>query len=236
MSDKIKVFISYAREDYEYAKRLYNDLRKAGLDPWLDKTSIPPGKDWEIAIRQAIRESHFFLPLLSSRSVRKHGTVQREIKWALDECEKCPEGEISIIPMRLEECEPVYERLRALHWVDMFPSWDGGLDKILGHIITQPPEGREDLPFLVEVQMAVFQLADRRNGSSIEKKPSVIAKEFPSIEFRITVSLQELEGRERLDGTHPRRTFTYTSQELEAKASQFCRKTCFWKSPGTGSF
>jgi hypothetical protein len=31
------VFISYAREDSDAAKRLYEDFKKANLNPWLDK-------------------------------------------------------------------------------------------------------------------------------------------------------------------------------------------------------
>jgi hypothetical protein len=141
MSDKTKVFISYAREDYEYAKQFYNDLRKAGLDPWLDKESILPGEPWEIAIRQAVRESHFFLALLSSKSVGKQGVVQKEIRWAFDEYDKRPEGEIFIVPARLEKCKPVYEQLHDIQWVDMFPSWDNGLKRILRTIgIVRPSD------------------------------------------------------------------------------------------------
>ena len=31
------VFISYSREDHDAASRLYEDLKRAGLRPWLDK-------------------------------------------------------------------------------------------------------------------------------------------------------------------------------------------------------
>ena len=30
------VFISYAREDQEYARKLADSLRKCGLEPWMD--------------------------------------------------------------------------------------------------------------------------------------------------------------------------------------------------------
>lgn len=37
------VFISYAREDFDKAKRLYDDLRRVNLNPWLDKESLRGG-------------------------------------------------------------------------------------------------------------------------------------------------------------------------------------------------
>jgi hypothetical protein len=40
-----QVFISYAREDIRAAKRLYEDLKNAGLRPWLDKTNILGGQN-----------------------------------------------------------------------------------------------------------------------------------------------------------------------------------------------
>ena len=40
MFNEIKVFISYAREDYETANRLHDDLKASGLKPWMDKKDI----------------------------------------------------------------------------------------------------------------------------------------------------------------------------------------------------
>jgi hypothetical protein len=44
-----KIFLSYAREDMGMAKQLYNDLKRYGLDVWLDTESLLPGDklgDW----------------------------------------------------------------------------------------------------------------------------------------------------------------------------------------------
>lgn len=35
----LQIFISYAREDVEAARRLYRDLKNAELNPWLDEES-----------------------------------------------------------------------------------------------------------------------------------------------------------------------------------------------------
>lgn len=126
-----KVFISYAREDIDYAKRLFNDLRKASFEPWLDCESLLPGQRWEPAIEQAMRESRYFLALMSSRSSAKRGFVQKELSKALDLLEQLPEKDIFLIPARLDDCEPSHSALRGVQWVDLFPSWETGLERIL---------------------------------------------------------------------------------------------------------
>jgi FlaA1/EpsC-like NDP-sugar epimerase len=128
---KDRIFISYAREDLDLAERLYTDLIRAGLEPWFDKKCLFPGQTWGPHIKRAIRESDFFLALLSSKSVSKRGYVQRELKEALDVLDEFPENEIFIIPARLDNCKPSHEKIYELHWVDLFPSYDDGLRNIL---------------------------------------------------------------------------------------------------------
>lgn len=134
MTAKTKVFICYAREDESSARRLFHDLRRIGLDPWLDKESLLPGQKWQPAIQQAIKESRYFLALLSSTSVSKRGFVQKEIRVALETLDEFSESNIFVIPIRLDNCKPEYQRLSELHWVDMFPDWEVGLGRILSTI------------------------------------------------------------------------------------------------------
>jgi hypothetical protein len=135
MNSEIKVFISYAREDFETAKRLYDDLQQVGLSPWIDSEDILPGQNWEYAINEAIRSSNYFLVLLSLHSVSKKGYVQKELRKALDILDEIPPDEIFIVPVRLDECEPLHERLRGLNWVDIFPSYKVALETILRAIM-----------------------------------------------------------------------------------------------------
>lgn len=133
-----RVFISYAREDFEHAQRLYFDLKKAGADPWLDAEELLPGQKWQTIISDAIRESDFFLALLSSGSISKKGYVQKELREALEVFDQIPENEVYIVPARLDECRPSHPRLKDIHWVDLFPEYDSGFRKIL--LVIRPPE------------------------------------------------------------------------------------------------
>ena len=60
----VQVFINYAHEDIEIARRLYSELRNAGVNPWLDERSLSPSQRWEPEIRKAIKNSRYFIPLL----------------------------------------------------------------------------------------------------------------------------------------------------------------------------
>jgi alkyl sulfatase BDS1-like metallo-beta-lactamase superfamily hydrolase len=41
-----------------------------------------------------------------------------------------PPGAIFLIPARLEECNPRHKQIKKLHHVDLFPSWDKGIEGI----------------------------------------------------------------------------------------------------------
>jgi len=131
-SNDLKVFISYASEDKELAMKLFSDLKKHNnITPWLDSESIIVGQNWKNMIINEIKNSSYFLALLSSSSITKNGFVQKELKIALDYLEEYSQNEIFIIPVRLDECDPTDERIKNIHWVDLFQSYQDGLNKIL---------------------------------------------------------------------------------------------------------
>jgi len=132
-----QLFLSYAREDTASAVRLFDDLSRAGVDVWLDKEYLLAGQNWKAAIREAIRGSRFFLALLSNNSVSKKGYVQNELKHALEILDEYPETTIFIIAIRIDNCNPTSEKLKELHWIDMFDDWDEGLVRILRTIQSQ---------------------------------------------------------------------------------------------------
>lgn len=126
-----RIFICYAREDLNAAYRLYNELTNAGMLPWLDKKHILPGQNWKVTIKKAIKESRYFIALMSSVFTSKKGYNQTEVKLALDTLDEYPEEDIYIIPVRLDDCRITYDKLKDRHYVDMFPDWDNGLEQIL---------------------------------------------------------------------------------------------------------
>jgi hypothetical protein len=126
------VFVSYAREDEDYAHRICGALRWAGLDVWLDAKELKAGQNWEMEIRQAISGSKTFVACLSSTSVTKKGFVQSELKQALGVLDRMPDGQVYIIPVRLDDC-PIPPSLRGLHCIDVFE--EGALSHLVSSIV-----------------------------------------------------------------------------------------------------
>ena len=126
-----EVFISYAREDIGDVKKLYEDLQKAGVLCWLDEVDLLPGQNWKTAISKAMKNCRYFMPVMSSKSLLKRGYVQKELRTALGMLDEFPQGDIFIIPVRLDDCRPDHEKLENIHFADLFPSYDAGLEKIL---------------------------------------------------------------------------------------------------------
>ncbi|MBI5843191.1 MAG: TIR domain-containing protein [Deltaproteobacteria bacterium] len=126
-----RIFISYAHEDFDWAHRIYTDLFAHGISCWLDKMDLLPGQNWNAEIQKAIRNSKYFIALISSNSVDKRGYVQKELRLAMEEMEKMPYGGIYLIPVRIDGAGPRDQRLESIQYCDLFPDYDVGLRKIL---------------------------------------------------------------------------------------------------------
>lgn len=142
----VKVFMSYANENIEQARRLYQELNAVkGIEAWFDKESLMPGMKWRPAIRKAIREANYFLALLSSSASSRRGFVHKEMKEALEILDEFPEEQTYIIPARLDDCEPPFDELRGVHHVDLFPQWEPGVERIL-RVIRPATEDEVNVP------------------------------------------------------------------------------------------
>lgn len=137
---KEKVFISYAHEDLNAALKLYNDIQTNGITAWIDVEDLLPGQNKKVAIQNAMRESRYFISLLSTNSIHKRGLVQVQMKNAMDIQQEFPETDIYFIPVRLNNCEPQSFAITELQYVDLFPNWATGLKKILKVLKSNIPE------------------------------------------------------------------------------------------------
>ena len=115
----LRIFLCHSSGDKPEVRNLYQRLSSDGFDPWLDEEKLLPGQEWEVEIPKAVKTSDVVIVCLSHKAITKAGYVHKEIKSALDEAEKQPEGTIFLIPLKLEECD-VPERLQRWHWVNLF--------------------------------------------------------------------------------------------------------------------
>jgi hypothetical protein len=82
-------------------------------------------------IKKAVKKCRFFLPMFSSQSLAKRGDIQREFRLGIETLEEIPEDQIFIIPIRIDDCQIPFDKLSKIHYQDMFPDWDKGLQKII---------------------------------------------------------------------------------------------------------
>ena len=136
-NNRIRVFLAYAEEDRATVKKLYDELQKAGFEPWMDTAKLMPGQNWPRAIQQAIDVTDFILVNFSHRSIGKRGHFQCELRHALEVAERMPLGEIFLVPVRLSECDVPNEIARKTQYIDLFPDYETGFKALTSMMTAQ---------------------------------------------------------------------------------------------------
>ena len=62
------VFLSYASQDAEAARRICEALRAAGVEVWFDQSELVGGDAWDRKIRKQIKECALFVPVISANT------------------------------------------------------------------------------------------------------------------------------------------------------------------------
>jgi hypothetical protein len=101
-----KTFVCHASEDASVAADVANRLLGNGFPVWLDRLCILPGQDWEQSITEGVDSSHAIVVLVSKNSVDKTGFLQSEIRLALLQARRRPEGAVFILPVLVDGTPP----------------------------------------------------------------------------------------------------------------------------------
>ena len=81
-ADTASIFISYKRsESSSFALLINHVLRNAGLNPFVDM-QLEAGADWRNQLRDTIRQSDYFILLLTPTTLQSKVTIQ-EVEWAM---------------------------------------------------------------------------------------------------------------------------------------------------------
>jgi TolB-like protein/cytochrome c-type biogenesis protein CcmH/NrfG len=76
------VFLSYASQDAEAARRICDALRGAGIEVWFDQSELHGGDAWDQKIRQQIHDCALFIPIISAHTASRHEGYFR-LEWDL---------------------------------------------------------------------------------------------------------------------------------------------------------
>ena len=85
MSETAKaVFLSYASQDAEPARRICEALRASGLEVWFDRSELRGGDAWDQKIRKQIKDCALFVPIVSANTQHRDEGYFR-LEWHLAE-------------------------------------------------------------------------------------------------------------------------------------------------------
>ena len=104
MSDPGKaVFLSYASQDAEAARRICEALRAAGVEVWFDQSELVGGDAWDTKIRGQIASCALFLPVISAGTqARGEGYFRLEWKLAVDRSHLMAHDQPFLLPIVID--------------------------------------------------------------------------------------------------------------------------------------
>ena len=105
MSDPGKaVFLSYASQDAEAARRIADALRAFGLEVWLDQSELRGGDSWDAKIRRQIKDCALFVPIISANTQsRREGYFRREWNLAVERILDMAHGTPFLVPVVVDD-------------------------------------------------------------------------------------------------------------------------------------
>ena len=119
--DKKAIFLSYASQDLEPARRICDALQAAGLEVWFDQSELRGGDAWDAAIRRQVRDCTLFMALISANTnARSEGYFRREWNLAVQRMLDMADDRPFLLPALIDDIpEPaarVPDRFRERQW------------------------------------------------------------------------------------------------------------------------
>ena len=122
MSDPSRaVFLSYASQDAEAARRICESLRAAGIEVWFDQNELRGGDVWDQKIRQQIHDCTLFVPIISANTEsRTEGYFRLEWKLAVDRSHLMADDAAFLFPVVIDDTPDqtarVPDKFRTVQW------------------------------------------------------------------------------------------------------------------------
>jgi Tol biopolymer transport system component len=116
------VFLSYASEDTEAARRICAGLRAAGIEVWFDQSELRGGEVWDRQIRKEIHDCALFVPVISANTqARLEGYFRREWNLAADRTHDMAAEKAFLVPVSIDETSErrasVPDKFRDVQWM-----------------------------------------------------------------------------------------------------------------------
>jgi TolB-like protein/Tfp pilus assembly protein PilF len=118
------IFLSYASQDADAARRICDALRAVGLDVWFDQSALRGGDAWDASIRRQIKECTLFVPVISANTqAREEGYFRREWNLAASRTLDMSEDKTFLLPVVIDATidakARVPEKFREVQWTHL---------------------------------------------------------------------------------------------------------------------
>jgi TolB-like protein len=115
------VFLSYASQDADAARRICEALRAAGIEVWFDQSELRGGEAWDRRIRKQIHDCALFIPVISANAhARIEGYFRLEWKLAVDRSHRIAPDQTFLLPVVIDDTPQTDERIpdpfRDVQW------------------------------------------------------------------------------------------------------------------------
>ena len=115
------VFLSYASQDAETARRICDALRAAGIEVWFDQSELVGGDAWDAKIRGQISSCALFVPVISaSTQARLEGYFRLEWKLAAQRTHTMADEKTFLLPVVIDATRDgeakVPAEFKAVQW------------------------------------------------------------------------------------------------------------------------
>ena len=168
--DNKAIFLSYASQDADAARRICDALRAAGLEVWFDQSELRGGDAWDSAIRKQVKECALFVPLISaSTNARSEGYFRREWNLAVQRMLDMADDQAFLLPVVIDDTpEPaarVPDRFRERQWT-RFPHGTVRADFVerVARLLTGQPALPVPTPAPAQSSAPVAEAARRDDG------------------------------------------------------------------------
>jgi hypothetical protein len=188
------VFFSYAREDSKVVDMIARDLRRAGVNSWLDRDNLRPGEPWMEQISNAIKQADYML-IFYSRATLSSLVVRGEYQAAFER-QKQVGGE-RVIPVLLEKVE-LPRDLAAIHYVDFSESYSEGMAQLLRSLdVSGGPRPSDIVPPQLAEQIAnevakLLGMPSRAGDVHPQQQPSQIDQNLVFVVTPFTADLDPI--------------------------------------------
>ncbi len=118
---QVRCSLSYASQDQEAARRIFDALRAAGIEVWFDQSELRGGEVWDQKMRREIRDCALFIPVISANSDARHeGYFRCEWRLAVERAGDMSERVAFLFPVVIDDTSEsradVPSRFREVQW------------------------------------------------------------------------------------------------------------------------